>query len=61
NEFTVKVKGGAEAALKKLLDKKIIGGLALNRHYPELGEYLLIAATEMNSKEEMDSLAAALK
>jgi glycine dehydrogenase subunit 1 len=61
NEFTVKVKGGAEGALKKLLDKKIIGGLALKRHYPELADHLLICATEMNSKEEMDSLAAALK
>ena len=61
NEFTVKVKGGAEAALKKLLEKKIIGGLALKRYYPELGEHLLIAATEMNSKEEMDNLAGLLK
>ncbi len=61
NEFTVKVKGGAEAALGKLLDRKIIGGLALKRHYPELADHLLICATEMNSKEEMDKLAAALK
>lgn len=61
NEFTVKVKGGAEASLKKLLDKRIIGGLALKRHYPELENHLLIAATEMNSKEEMDNLASALK
>jgi len=61
NEFTVKVKGGAEAALKKLLEKKIIGGLALKRYYPELGDCLLVCATEMNSKEEIDALSAALK
>lgn len=61
NEFTVKVKGGAEGALKMLLDQKIIGGLALKRHYPELADHLLVCATEMNSKEEMDNLAAALK
>ncbi len=61
NEFTVKIKNGAEAALKKLLGRKIIGGLALKRQYPELGDHLLVAATEMNSKEDMDALAAALK
>lgn len=61
NEFTVKVKGEPEAVLKRLLDKKIIGGLALNRHYPELGHHLLVAATEMNSKEEIDAFASALR
>ena len=61
NEFTVKVKGEPAGILKKLLEKKIIGGLDLKRYYPELGNHLLIAATEMNSKEEMDAFASAIK
>ena len=58
NEFTVKVKGSPDGVLKKLLEKKIIGGLNLKKYYPELGNHLLICATEMNSKEEMDNLAS---
>lgn len=61
NEFTVKVKGDAGAVLKKLLDKRIIGGMDLKRFYPELGNHLLVAATEMNSKAEIDAFAEALK
>lgn len=55
NEFTIKVEN-SEEALKKLLKKKIIGGLDLKRFYPELGSHILVAATEMNSKEELDAL-----
>ncbi len=33
----------------------------LKKYYPELGNHLLICATEMNSKEEMDALVLALK
>jgi len=61
NEFTVKVKGDPDAVLKKLLDKKIIGGLNLKRFYPELASHLLVAATEMNSRTEIDALAEAIK
>jgi len=61
NEFTIRVKKDPEAVLERLLEEKIIGGLPLKRFYPALDRHILIAATEMNSKEEMDRFAAVLK
>lgn len=60
NEFTIRLDKDPEPVLKALLKKKIIGGLALKRFYPELKGHILITATEMNSKEEMDAFTDAL-
>ena len=46
--------------LKKLLEQKIIGGLALKRFYPALDRHILVAATEMNGVGELDAFAEAL-
>jgi glycine cleavage system P protein (glycine dehydrogenase) subunit 1 len=40
-----------------LLEKKIIGGLPLGRFYPELSDAMLLCATEMSRRDEMDRLA----
>ncbi|WKZ32718.1 MAG: aminomethyl-transferring glycine dehydrogenase subunit GcvPA [Thermodesulfobacteriota bacterium] len=61
NEFTVKVRKDPEEVLEKLLLKKIIGGIPLKRFYPALDRHILVAATEMNSKEEIDRFASELK
>ena len=37
---------------------KIIGGLALGRFYPELADSMLLCATEMTKRTDMDELAA---
>ena len=42
-----------------LLGKKIIGGLALERFYPELDHGVLLCATEMSRREKMDTVAEA--
>jgi glycine dehydrogenase subunit 1 len=42
-----------------LLDRKIIGGLPLGRFYPELSSAMLLCATEMSRRNEMDKLAEA--
>lgn len=60
NEFTIDIGRDPAPVLKKLLDKKIIGGLALKRFYPALGTHLLIAATEMNGAKELDAFSDAL-
>jgi glycine dehydrogenase subunit 1 len=39
----------------------IIGGYDLKRDYPELGDAMLLCVTEMNTKEDIDRLVAALK
>jgi glycine dehydrogenase subunit 1 len=56
NEFVVTV-NDPEALNKKLLKKKIIGGLPLGRFYPELADSVLVCATEMTRREDMDRLA----
>ena len=42
-----------------LLTKNIIGGLPLGRFYRELGDSMLLCATEMTRREAMDRVAEA--
>jgi glycine dehydrogenase subunit 1 len=42
-----------------LLSRRIIGGLPLDRFYPELGGCMLLCATEMSRREHMDAVAEA--
>ncbi len=42
-----------------LLEQKIIGGLPLERFYPEMKNCVLLCATEMTKRGDMDRLAAA--
>ncbi len=61
NEFVVKPKRhSVEDALRILLEKKILGGVALKRFYPELGDCLLLCATEMNRRQDMDAVKEVL-
>ena len=61
NEFVVKVEGQAVNDLnKQLLKKKIIGGLPLGRFYPELADSVLLCATEMTKRADMDTVADAI-
>jgi len=46
--------------LEYMQRKKIIGGLALGRFYPELKDCLLMCVTEMMSRAEIDRFVAAL-
>lgn len=58
NEFSITVDGDTNKFLKALLKKNIVAGLALKRFYPSLKGEILIAATEMNSKETLDDFIA---
>ena len=49
-----------DAANRVLLRQKIIGGLPLGRFYPELADSVLLCATEMSRREDMDRLGEAL-
>lgn len=58
NEFVVATNGTSPDEVNaKLLEKKIIGGLSLKKYYPELGNAMLLCATEMTKRTEMDALA----
>jgi glycine dehydrogenase subunit 1 len=59
NEFVTTVPD-PDALNKALLKKKIIGGLPLGRFYPELKDSMLVCATEMTRREDMDRFAEGL-
>ncbi|MFN3324922.1 MAG: aminomethyl-transferring glycine dehydrogenase subunit GcvPA [Bryobacteraceae bacterium] len=55
NEFVARTNGRTpEAVNQRLLEKNIVGGLALGRFYPELSDCMLLCATEMSRREHMD-------
>ena len=55
NEFVVTPKSRTpEEANAALLEKKIIGGLPLGKFFPELKDSLLLCATEMSKRADMD-------
>jgi len=61
NEFVIDFAQAADAVNAGLLEKKIIGGLALEQFYPELGPGAsLWCATEVTKRKEMDAAAEAL-
>ena len=60
NEFVVSCKGSTPSAVnERALASKIVGGLDLGRFYPELKDAMLVCATEMSRREEMDAFAKA--
>jgi glycine dehydrogenase subunit 1 len=57
NEFVMQCPD-PEADNKKLQDNGIIGGYVLEKDYPELKNALLLCATEMLSKDNMDTIVS---
>jgi glycine dehydrogenase subunit 1 len=58
NEFVAATNGKSSQAInQELLDKGIIGGLPLKRHYPDMDDCILLCATEMSRREHMDDVA----
>ncbi|MDQ2843730.1 MAG: aminomethyl-transferring glycine dehydrogenase subunit GcvPA [Acidobacteriota bacterium] len=58
NEFVVRTDGRTPDQINnELLKEKIVGGLALGRFYPELKNCMLLCATEMSKREDMDKVA----
>jgi glycine dehydrogenase subunit 1 len=55
NEFVVGFPG-FNTRYRRLLEKKIVAGLPLGAHYPELADHALLCVTETCSREEMDRL-----
>jgi glycine dehydrogenase subunit 1 len=60
NEFVASSNGRAPDQINQtLLGKQIIGGLPLERYYPELKNTMLLCATEMSHREKLDAVAEA--
>ncbi|MFN3741105.1 MAG: aminomethyl-transferring glycine dehydrogenase subunit GcvPA [Anaerolineales bacterium] len=54
HEFAIQLPRPFEEVNAHLLEHGILGGYHLGQDYPQLQDQLLIAVTEMNTKEEMD-------
>lgn len=60
NEFVARGNGKSPEKINAaLLERKIIGGLPLGRFYPELSDCMLLCATEMSRRQDMDAVAQA--
>jgi glycine dehydrogenase subunit 1 len=62
NEFVVKTGAKTPAEINQtLLEQGVVGGYDLGKAYPELGGCLLLCATEMAKRWEMDMVKEALR
>ncbi|SEN36564.1 aminomethyl-transferring glycine dehydrogenase subunit GcvPA [Lihuaxuella thermophila] len=60
NEFVIKLSRPVKEVNEELFKAGIIGGYDLGRDYPELKDHMLVAVTEVRTKEEIDQLAEVL-
>ncbi|HEX3987071.1 MAG TPA: aminomethyl-transferring glycine dehydrogenase subunit GcvPA [Acidobacteriaceae bacterium] len=60
NEFVLQTDEAPDQLHARLLENRIIGGVALNRWYPELGNATLWCATELTTREQIDQAAQVL-
>ncbi len=60
NEFAVQCPLPVKEINEHLLEHDIIGGLDLGKYYPQLDNQMLIAVTEMNSKQDIDAFVEVL-
>ncbi|MCW9034982.1 MAG: aminomethyl-transferring glycine dehydrogenase subunit GcvPA [Rhodospirillales bacterium] len=64
NEFTLRLSKPATEVVDALVEKEILGGIPVSRLYPgdsDMADLLLVAATEVNTVEDMDALVNGLK
>ena len=59
NEFVIEVPH-ARAAWQQLKDRGIVAGIVLEEWYPELKDCLLLCATELHTREEIEDLVREL-
>lgn len=61
HEFVVKCPATVKHLTEHMLDHGILPGYDLGQDYPGLNDHLLVAVTEMNSKDDIDLLCEALE
>lgn len=59
NEFALTYTGSVDELLEALKERNILGGISVVRHFPDMKNTFIVAVTEMNSKEELDSYVSA--
>jgi len=61
HEFVLKCPRPVAEINQALLDLDILGGYDLGQDYPELRDHMLLAVTEMNSRDQIDALVEAMQ
>ncbi|QQZ10879.1 aminomethyl-transferring glycine dehydrogenase subunit GcvPA [Heyndrickxia vini] len=61
NEFVIQLNKPVKEFNKHLLSKGIIGGYDLSRDYPQMDNCMLVAVTELRTKDEIDQLIKELR
>jgi glycine dehydrogenase subunit 1 len=61
HEAVLQLSRNVGEVLETLARHNIIGGFDLSRHYPELGNALLVCATEMRTEDDVQTYARALQ
>jgi glycine dehydrogenase subunit 1 len=61
NEFIIKCNSSITAINRVLLEKGMIGGYDLGREFKQLENHMLIAVTELRTKEEIDEFVAEME
>ncbi len=64
NEFALRLRKPAAAVVEALAERGILGGVPVSRFYPDrqdLAPIMLVAATEMTTEAEIETLTAALR
>jgi glycine dehydrogenase subunit 1 len=61
HEFVIQCPKSPSAINEYLLDYGILGGYDLNSDYPQLNNHILFAVTELNTKDQIDTLVELLK
>lgn len=56
NEFVVRFPPEFDSTYQRLLEKKIVAGIPLVCHYPELAGHYLLCVTETRTRDQMDTL-----
>jgi glycine cleavage system pyridoxal-binding protein P len=57
----VQTKSEPEAIVKAFAAKNTVAGFPLNKAYPELGNAMVWCVTELNTREQIDAVAAEVK
>jgi glycine dehydrogenase subunit 1 len=61
NEFVVQFPAGFDATYRRLLEQKIIPGVAIEADYPELSNHYVLCVTETKTRADLDDLVKELK
>jgi glycine dehydrogenase subunit 1 len=61
HEAVIQLPSAVEPVLRALGVQNLLGGYSLKEHYPELGEAILVCATETKSEADLDAYAEHLE